>query len=317
MQVSTRHVVNRWREAVEARTAVRGDLFYVAPGTTAIKVAGRTVTPSDNADGLTPFSPLATIDELFTKITTGEGDVGCLMKDGTYNLTANVSTTKRDFTLMGAPGLNPRAVSVAGIDGGHAMELKGGNVHLIGFEIAGASDAHACCVLNGRYSLSEDMVYTSKAPDTEVAAYGLILACLAAHASGDKSDASFVRVIGGEIDYCARGLYVDNPTNSAFGGPTNNRIIGVVFGKNTTHDIDQASDADINAWLFEKCKFRGPLPAGPSSAGKFVRFPNGANANTEVNAMIGCEFSDADVTSTGDVSLTGVNLIGCVDGTNA
>ena len=288
--VSTRQVIQRWREAVESQVAVRGNLYYIAPGTTAIKVARRVVTPSDNADGLTPFTPLATINELITnRIVAAAGDVGVLMKEGQYLLSANISTTKNVFTLMGAPGLNRRSVFIDGIAGGPALLLRGDHCQLRNLEVGGASAADATVTVRGRYFQAINVHFTAKVVGTARPLAGLRIEV-------DLLDhPGFSNILGCLFSYLATGILVGAP-NPSGGGDFNTltevRVEDCVFRRNTTRDIGQQALSGIDGWLIRGCAF-------PDLGNvDFITLNNALNGGEVINHITDCDFGHNAITAT-------------------
>lgn len=293
--VSTREVVRRWRDSIEGQVAIRGNLYYIAPGTTAIKVARRVVTPSDNADGLTPFTPLATVNEFITnRVVAGEGDVGVLMKEGQYNLSANISTTKDVFTLMGAPGLNKRSAFVDGIAGSPTLLLRGAHVQLRNLEVGGADAAQATVTVRGRYFQAIGVSFTSKVVGTARALAGLRIEVDALDHPG------FSNIVECLFNYLATGILVGTP-NPSGGGDFNTItevvVEGCVFRRNTTRDIGQQTLSMIDGWLIRGCTF------ADLGGAEFIKLNNANNGGEVINHITDNDFAFNAVTAT-EVDLT-------------
>lgn len=291
MLVSTKLVEKRFRDAVASVIAPRGNVYFIAPE--AGYVAGRRVTPSANHDGLTPFNPII-IDEFWEKVVSGRGDVGVLQAPGDYQLTANINTVKEDYTVMAAPGLNRREVSVYGIDGGHALDLKGRKTRLFGFEVGGASDAHAACVLRGRFSQAKGMHFTSKDVDTERTLYGLLLALAALADTPSGGDASFIEVDNCLFSYAATCLGFSHEGVSNYNEITESKIRHNEFWKWTTRAIGPATTDVAKNGILVKENFFGPLGA----ATEFIKMNHAADGAVTPNALVRNTFCHANLTST-------------------
>ena len=295
--VSTREVVRRWRDSVEGQVAIRGNLYYIAPGTTAIKVARRVVTPSDNHDGLTPFTPLATINEFLTnRVVSNEGDVGVLMKEGTYTLSANVANNKHDYGLMAAPGLHHQDVSVVGIAGAVPLDLRGNRLKLRGFSINSGDATYGDLIIGGDYCQLLDMALDSGA--SVVPAWGLkVMIPISSQADGT---ARYLKVIGCRVADCVRGIMFDHQQGMNAEQIWGTQILGCWFHGNTTRDIDQndvvipgtSAINRLNGCLIARNTF------AQLALADFMTLANSGNGDVMINHITDNDFAHNAVTAT-------------------
>lgn len=76
-----------------------GNVFFVAPSSSAT-ISGNSVPASDNADGLSPERPLATIAQAISNATANASDVIALLP-GTHTSASNVAVSKAGLTFVG------------------------------------------------------------------------------------------------------------------------------------------------------------------------------------------------------------------------
>ena len=279
--VSTRSVNQRWRQSVESAVAVRGNLYYIAPGTTAISVGGRTVTPSDNHDGLTPFSPLATINEFESKVVTGAGDVGVLIKPGTYTLGANIATSKSDLTLIGAPQYSKRSMFINGIAGGHALALRGRHTQLINLEVGGADALFAAVAASGRYFRAIGVHFTSVDIDVAEALYGLNLFPYA------SEDGGFAEIIDCLFNWVTRGIQFGLPQGqSGYNVVSEPYIRNSVFSVCSVRSVGQEADSAVSGMLMDGNKF---MSIGSAA---FITLDQAGNGAEAINHITNNDFAD-------------------------
>src|SRR3990167_10022922 len=82
-----------------------GKTFYV--GASGYQAAGEGVNPSNNNSGEAPQEPFSTIQYALDQCVAGRGDVVAVLP-GSYTVTAALTMTKSNVTLMSAYPVSPR-----------------------------------------------------------------------------------------------------------------------------------------------------------------------------------------------------------------